>query len=70
MGSRRDRAFRYDWRLWSLPETCDLLEESGFRKVVVYWEGTTADGEPNGVFRPSRKGDLAPAWIAYIIAYR
>ncbi len=69
-GSQLDDAFTYDWRLWSLPETCDLLEECGFRKVVVYWEGTDQDGEPNGEFEPDRKGDLAPAWVAYIIAYR
>ncbi len=69
-GSRIDRAYAYDWRLWSLPETCDLLTECGFRKVVVYWEGTDKDGDPNGVFRPSRKGDLAPAWVAYILAFR
>ena len=69
-GSKLKNAFRYDWRLWSLPETCDLLKEVGFRKTVVYWEGTDKDGEPNGVFKPSRKGDLAPAWVAYILAFR
>lgn len=69
-GSRLEKAFRYDWRLWSLPETCDLLADCGFRKVEVHWEGTTKDGEPNGVFRASRKGDLAPAWVAYILAFR
>lgn len=69
-GSRLNRAFRYDWRLWSLPETCDILAECGFRKTLVYWEGAGRDGEPNGVFRPSRKGDLAPAWVAYIVAFR
>ena len=69
-GSQLDNAFSYDWRLWSLPETCDLLEECGFRKVVVYWEGTDKDGEPSGKFNPDRKGDLAPAWVAYIIAFR
>jgi hypothetical protein len=69
-GSQMDNAFTYDWRLWSLPETCDLLEECGYRKVVVFWEGTDKDGEPNGIFLPDRKGDLAPAWVAYIIAYR
>ncbi len=69
-GSQLDNAFSYDWRLWSLPETCDLLEECGFRKVVVYWEGTDEDGEPSGKFNPDRKGDLAPAWVSYIIAFR
>jgi len=69
-GSRMKKAFRYDWRLWTLPETCDILAESGFRRTVVYWEGADEDGEPSGIFRPSRKGDLAPAWVAYILAFR
>jgi len=69
-GSQLKKAFSYDWRLWSLPDTCDLLEECGFRKAVVYWEGTNRDGEPSGIFRPSVKGDLAPAWVAYILAFR
>ncbi len=69
-GSEKKRAFRYDWRLWSLPETRDLLQEIGFRKTIVYWEGCDAEGEPSGVFRPSELGDLAPAWVAYIVAFR
>jgi len=69
-GSRMKNAFRYDWRLWTLPETCEILRASGFRKTVVYWEGTDGDGDPSGVFRPSTKGDLAPAWVAYILAFR
>ncbi len=69
-GSRLDNAFSYDWRLWSLPEACDLLKECGFSKVVVYWEGTDKDGEPSGFFDEDRKGDLAPAWVSYILAFR
>jgi len=69
-GSRLKKAFTYDWRLWTLPETSDLLAECGFRKILVYWEGTDKDGEPNGIFKPDLKGDLAPAWVAYIIAFR
>jgi hypothetical protein len=69
-GSKRKNVFRYDWRLWSLPETCDLLKEIGFRKTVIYWEDTDEDGEPNGDFQPSGEGDLAPAWVAYILAFR
>ncbi len=69
-GSEIKKAFRYDWRLWTLPETCEILQQSGFRKTVIYWEGTDKDGEPSGVFRPSTRGDLAPAWVAYILAFR
>ena len=36
--SKIDRAFTYDWRLWSIPELKDLLEEVGFANVRVYWE--------------------------------
>jgi hypothetical protein len=69
-GSEMKRAFRYDWRLWSIPETRDLLQDVGFRKTLVYWETADADGEPSGVFRPSTQGDDAPAWVAYILAFR
>jgi hypothetical protein len=24
------RAFRYDWRLWTIPELAEMLEEAGF----------------------------------------
>jgi hypothetical protein len=69
-GSRLKRAFAYRWRMWTLAETCDLLTECGFGRVTVYWEGTDKDGEPSGVYRPSVKGDRAPAWVAYIAAVR
>jgi hypothetical protein len=69
-GSQLDRAFVYDWRMWSLPEVRDVLRDAGFRKVVVYWEGADEDGEPNGIFLPDNKGDLAPAWVAYILAFK
>ncbi len=69
-GSRMENAFKYDWRLWTLAETSDLLKECGYRKVVVYWEGTDEDGEPNGEFEPSSTGDSAPAWVAYLLAFK
>lgn len=69
-GSKLKRAFRYDWRLWSIPETQDLLTECGFRKTLVYWETADEDGEPSGIFRPSKHGDDAPAWVAYLLAFK
>lgn len=69
-GSRMKKAFSYRWRMWTLAETCDLLRECGFSDVKVYWEGTDKDGEPSGVYRPSVKGDTAPAWVAYLAARR
>ncbi len=69
-GSQMRRAFNYDWRLWSLPETRELLRQAGFGDTVVYWEGTDRKGEPSGVFRPGTRGDTAPAWVAYILAFK
>ena len=67
-GSKIKKAFRYEWRLWTAPELIDLLNEAGFSKVTVYWEGEDEDGEGNGVFSPEDKGDPDYAWIAYIVA--
>lgn len=70
-GSRIEKAFTYNWRLWSLPELKDLLAEAGFTGVDVYWEGTDhINGGGNGVFRHSRKGDDARSWICYLVAAR
>lgn len=70
-GSRLPRAFTYDWRLWSLPEIHELLDEAGFARSTVYWQGTDEKtGEPNGVFTPVEHGEPDPAWIAYIVAER
>ena len=68
--SRIDRAFTYDWRLWTLPEIQELLEEAGFNRVTVYWQGFDREGEPNGRFRPVTKGTADAGWIAYVTAER
>ncbi|MGB5581721.1 MAG: class I SAM-dependent methyltransferase [Woeseia sp.] len=67
-GSRLKNAFTYDWRLYSAPEIKDLLLEAGFKKATVYWEGEDEDGDGNGEFTPSDKGEADLAWIAYIVA--
>ena len=68
--STLQRAFTYDWRLWSLPETCELLKEAGFRQTHIYWEGTDADGEGNGQYRRRVTTDPEPCWISYIVAVK
>ena len=69
-GSRLRRAFRYDWRLWTLPEIRERLAEAGFRKAQILWEGTDDEGEGNGVYRPKESAEDDPAWVCYIAAYR
>jgi SAM-dependent methyltransferase len=66
-GSRLNNAFTYDWRLWTLAELTEMLDETGFEPAV-YWEGTTRSGGGNGVFTPARTGEADAAWIAYIVA--
>lgn len=67
-GSKMKKAFTYEWRVWSAPEIRDILEEAGFSKITVYWEGTDEDGEGDGIFSPEDKGEADLAWIAYIVA--
>ena len=68
-GSKLKQAFRYEWRLWTLPELQELLAEAGFSKVLVYWEGTDADtGEGNGEYLPTEKGEADAGWICYVSA--
>ena len=67
-GSRIERAFSYDWRLWTLPEIRELLVEAGFRNITFYWQGWDDNDEPDGDFQPVIEGDADAGWICYISA--
>ena len=68
-GSKINRAFAYDWRLWTLPELQELLTQAGFARTQVYWEGTDRkSGEGNGVYTPTKFGEADAAWICYLSA--
>jgi hypothetical protein len=67
-GSRLERAFRYVWRLWTLPEIRELLQEVGFRRIMVYWQGWDENGEPDGNFQPADEGEADAGWICYLTA--
>ena len=70
-GSRLREAFRYDWRLWTLPELQELLHEAGFSRVLVHWEGTDEKtNEGNGVFTATEIGEADASWICYLSAER
>jgi len=69
-GSKMKKAFTYDWRLWSVPEVCDLLLEAGFSEAHVYWEGVDKDGEGNGVYTRRTSAPCDPCFIAYIVAVK
>lgn len=70
-GSRMDKAFAYEWRLWTLPEIRELLEEAGYSHVGIYLEGDDDDGEGgNGIFSQAERGDADAGWLAYIVAQK
>jgi SAM-dependent methyltransferase len=62
-----ENVFTYDWRMWTIPELKDILEEVGFKRSHVYWEGSNKKGEGNGVFTRVEKGEECESWIAYIV---
>ncbi|MFH1723578.1 MAG: class I SAM-dependent methyltransferase [Elusimicrobiota bacterium] len=68
-GEKIERVFTYDWRIWTIPEVRELMEESGFRRSYVYWEGTQGE-QGNGVFTRTEEGESCEAWIAYIVGER
>lgn len=67
-GSVMERAFSYDWRLYTLPEIRDLLHDAGFSRTTVYWQGWDEDGEASGEFYPAEDADADAGWICYIAA--
>jgi len=67
-GTKLRRAFSYRWRLWFVPELREILLDAGFHRVDMYWEGTNKEGNGDGVFRRSVRGDNSPAWIGYLVA--
>ena len=66
-GTKHKKVFTYDWRMWSIPEVRDIMEEAGFKKTHIYWEGTEDDGEGDGEFKRVEKGEDCDSWVAYIV---
>lgn len=67
-GSELKKAFTYDWRLWTIPELRELLNEAGFSHVEVLWEDEDEDGEGTGTYRPRKKVGNDPGFNAYLLA--
>lgn len=70
-GSRLKDAFVYRWRLWTLPEVREMLEEAGFRETHVYW------AIDEGIDRPLGEGwqrcEVASSdasWTCYLVALK
>jgi len=62
-GSALERAFTYDWRLWTLAELREALHEVGFIDTIVYYEDE--DG-----FDPDLDAAELEAYVAYVVAVK
>lgn len=69
-GSVLENAFTYDWRLWSIPETKELLIEAGFSQVDIYWEETDEDGDGTGAHHVADEEENQEGWLVYIVAVK
>lgn len=72
-GSRLERAFTYDWRLWSIPEVRECLAQAGFSRVDVYWDPVTEDEDDDLSpieYRLTEKEDNQAGWLVYFVAVK
>jgi len=60
-------AYKYHFRMWSITELRDLLEEAGFSKSHVYWESFDEEGYGNGEFYQTESEENTFNWNAYIV---
>jgi len=64
-GTKMKKAFTYDWRLWTVQEVRELLEEAGFSRSIAHWEQEDEDGDFNGVHLPQEHAENEEAWVTY-----
>ena len=62
-----DKAFTYDWRLWTLPELQELLIEAGFDSAEVYLHDWTKDGKSDDIYRRRTRYENSLGWVAYVV---
>jgi hypothetical protein len=65
-----NKAFTYDWRLWTLPELQEILLEAGFSKAEVYLHDFNDEGESDETFRRRNTYENAQGWIAYVVGIK
>lgn len=64
-------AFTYQWRLWSIPEMRDAMEEAGFREVDVYPDAPEAvDADGVAYLSPVDFMETKSSAVVYVCARR
>ncbi len=64
-GSSLERAFTYDWRLWSIPEVRELLLEAGFRSTEVWWDPIDEEH-----YRKTEVEEQQATWLVYLVGVK
>jgi SAM-dependent methyltransferase len=68
---RRNSVFRYDWRLWSLPQLVEVAQEAGFAKVQVWADAYDSRRRiSDGLYQPVQRMTQRMDWIAYVVAIK
>jgi len=61
-------AFSYDWRMWTLPEIRELLDEAGFRESFVYLQDWDDEAhEALGSYSRRSRFENQLSWLAFVI---
>ncbi|MBI4703991.1 MAG: class I SAM-dependent methyltransferase [Deltaproteobacteria bacterium] len=69
-GSCLERAFTYDWRLWTIPEIRETMAEAGFAASAVYWEETDDEGDGTGFYRRTEGEENQECWMAFVVGVK
>ena len=67
-GSEMRNAFQYRWRVWSMPEIIDVLNDAGFTDIRAHWCIEEDDFETR--YELTRVGYNDPAWVACLAAVK
>ncbi len=57
----RKRVFVYDWRMWTPIELRELMQETGFKRTFIYWEG---------IGQAEEVPDSSQSWVAYVVGQK
>lgn len=69
-GIKRKDVFTYDWRLWTLAETIDVLNDSGLEVLEVQDEVSTSVGRDTSVWSPVKRLVNSESFVANVFAGR
>lgn len=65
-GSQIEPPYRYHWRVWSIPEVLEMLEEAGFAETRIWLQD---DDHKSGYYR-TEKIDNDTCWVACLVALK